>query len=215
MKPDEFQQAWRAQSSETRITIDADLLSQEVQRSHQTFRSTIFRRDLREVGVALALIPVWFVLGKMGPPVPWTWYLTVPVLVWVAGFILVDRLRYPQLPVEPGDTLLNTVEKSLTQVEHQIWLLRNIFWWYLLPPSISIMAFFIHCSWLKAESVWELVISALSSGLILLVVFGFLYYVNQRAVRKELQPRREELLNLRASLQDEGDQPDEHPDASE
>ena len=198
MEPDKFEQAWRSQSSHPRVTIDQDLLATEVQRSHRTFRAMIFRRDLLEVVVALVLIPVWFVLG-IWAALPWTWYLTVPALIWVAGFFLVDRFRHPQLPFEVGDSLLDGAKKSLKQVEHQIWLLRNIFWWYLLPPSISILAFFFHVSWLKSNDTWDVLVNFL----ILIVVFGFIYWMNQRAVRRELEPRRQELLVLLASLQDE------------
>ena len=200
--PNEYEQAWRAQASHARITIDQELLATEVQRSHRTFRSTIFRRDFLEVVVAFALVPVWFWMGSLGST-PWTWYLTVPVLVWVGGFFLVDRIRHPQLPIEAGDSLLQGVEKSLKQMEHQIWLLRNIFWWYFLPPSISILVFFFHSSWLRSDHWVEFVINALPPVLIVVLVYGFLYYLNQRAVRKDLEPRRDELLLLRSSLQDE------------
>ena len=83
MAPDDFQQAWQSQSSQTRVTIDVDLLHEEVQREQLNFRAMIFFRDFFEVGVALTLIPIWFILGALTSS-PWTWYLTVPVLIWMA-----------------------------------------------------------------------------------------------------------------------------------
>src|SRR3990172_11428552 len=150
MDPDKYQQAWQAHSSQTRITVDADLLLKEVQRNQYNFRATIFRRDVIEVGVGLLLLPYWFYKG-ITSSLPWTWYLTVPALIWVIGFFLVDRRRHPQKPSDPSEPLLMCVENSLTQVEHQIWLLRNVFWWYLLPPSISILAFFAHVTLLASK----------------------------------------------------------------
>ena len=202
MEPDKFEQAWRSQSSHPRVTIHQDLLATEIQRSHETFRSTIFRRDFLEVAVAIVLIPVWIIIGQQGA-LPWTWYLTIPAMIWLGGFILFDRIRHPQRPIEAGDSLLQGIEESLKQVEHQIWLLRNIFWWYLLPPTIPILAFFFHVSWLKSDNWSVAVISFLSNALLLVVVFGVIYWVNQRAVRKDLEPRRQELLVLRSSLQSE------------
>ena len=117
--------------------------------------------------------------------------------------MLFDRIRHPQRPIEAGNSLLQGVEESLKQVEHQIWLLRNIFWWYLLPPTIPILAFFFHVSWLKSDNWSVAVIPFLSNALLLVVVFGVIYWVNQRAVRKDLEPRRQELLVLRSSLQSE------------
>ena len=90
---------------------------------------------------------------------------------------------HPQKPSEPGDPLLQYVKESLTQVEHQIWLLRNIFWWYLLPPSLSIMAFFAHVSWLASSAWWEFLCAVLVLGLVLYVVYATIYRLNQHAVR--------------------------------
>jgi len=96
-----------------------------------------------------------------------------------------------------------SVKESLTQVEHQIWLLSNVFWWYLLPFTISILAFFGHVTW-QASKNW---LEALGGGgplfAFLLAIFYFVDYINQHAVRTQLEPRRQELLALLANLGDE------------
>src|SRR5262245_48251523 len=130
MDPDKYQQAWQAHTSQTRVTVDADSLQQVVQRNQRIFRAAILFRDSVEVGVGLLLLSFWIFLGLVNS-LPWTWWLGVPAIVWVTGFFLVDRRRHPQTPSDPGEPLLGCVKTSLTQVEHQIWLLRNIFWWYL------------------------------------------------------------------------------------
>lgn len=202
MNPDKFQQAWQADSAQTNVTIHAGLLLNEVQRSQRGLQSTINWRDCREVGVALLMVPYWFYMG-ISKSLPWTWYLTVPALLWIAGFIIVDRVRHPQRPSGPGEPLLFYVKESLRQVEHQVWLLRNIFWWYLLPPSISIMAFFVDVSWSSATAWWQFIVILVPFALFLFVVYGVIDWVNQRAVRKDLEPRRQELLLLLSSLGDE------------
>ena len=202
MNLDKYQQAWKAEASQVKVTFDANLLSKEVWKSREDFRSLIFWRDVREVGTALMMIPIWIVLGCFGP-VLWTWWLTVPVLLWIAGFMLVDRKRHPQTPSGPGEPLLFYVNESLTQVEHQIWLLRNVFWWYLLPPSVSIMAFFVHVAWDSSGSWWEFALVAGVFALGLVVVYGWIYRINQRAVRDQLDPRRQQLKKLVASLEGE------------
>jgi hypothetical protein len=198
MNPDSYQQAWQARASQTRVTIDPDLLRNEVQREEQNFRAMIFWQDFREVGIALLMIPVWIYLG-IATSSPWTWYLTVPVFFWLVGFTLMDRMRHQQKPSEPDEAVLQCVMESLPQVEHQIWLLRNVIWWNLLPFSISIMAFFAHIFW-QAASVWWEFLGALGvSGVGLFVVYAAVYFVNQRAVRVQLEPRRQELLTLLTS----------------
>ena len=131
------------------------------------------------------MLPLWFFLGHW-LSLPWTWYLGVPAITWVILFILVDRIRHKQQPSEPGEPLLDCVKHSLTQVEHQIWLLRNVFWWYLLPFTIAILAFFAQTAWLDHTGFWPVTVAFAPWVLFLLVLYGFVYYVNQRAVRRSL-----------------------------
>ena len=202
-KPDKFQQAWQAQSSQTRVTVDSDLLLKEVQRSQRDFRTTIFLRDFREVFVAILMLPSWFYMG-ITMSLPWTWYLTVPALIFIAGFMLVYRMRNKHEPIKPDTSLLQCVQRSLTEQEDQIWLLRNIFWWYLLPPSISILAFFAQVSWsIRAAGGAPAITFFMGLVLFVFVVYSFVYYWNQRAVRVQLEPRRQELLVMLASFGDE------------
>jgi hypothetical protein len=132
---------------------------------------------------------------------PWTWYLTVPALVWVAGFLLVDRRLHPRRTSEPGEPLLFYVKESLTQVEHQIWLLRNVFWWYLLPFSVSLMSFFLQSAWNTSGGGWGFVLMASFWGLFLFVIYWGVYRLNQRAVQSQLEPQRQDLMKLVASLE--------------
>ncbi|MEM9645727.1 MAG: serine hydrolase domain-containing protein [Planctomycetota bacterium] len=202
MDPDEFQRAWKADAAHPRVTFNAESLSTEVQRTQKELQSTTFWRDVREVGTSLFLIPVWFAMG-ISMSLPWTWYLTVPALVWVTAFILVDRRRHPQRPSQPGEPLLQCVKDSLKQVEHQIWLLRNVFWWYLLPFSVSILTFFLHVAWQSSSAWWEFAAFGGFLSLFLVVLYGSVYYINQRAVRSQLDPRRQDLVKLIASLEDD------------
>lgn len=218
MDPDKYQQAWQAHSAQTHVTVDAELLLKEVRRNQRDFRAMISCRDYREVVVALLLIPVWFYLGARNSS-PWTWYLEVPALIWVIGFFLVDRMRHKPKPSDPRDPLLTSVKESLTQVEHQIWLLRNVVWWYLLPMLIPMLAFVAQtCAegfWLTARDWWDALGIASVSAFVLVVfvtTFCFIDYINQRAVRVQLEPRRQELLALLATIGDESTE--EHATAS-
>jgi hypothetical protein len=202
MDPDNFQQAWQAQASPSRMTINVGLVLKEVQRNQRVFSAIILRRDITEIGVGLLLIPVWFYMGA-NLSLPWTWYLEVPALIFTVGFMLVDRLRHSRRPPEPGEPLRECVANSLAQVEHQIWLLRNIFWWYILPSALAMLAFFVQVAWMTRAGGWRTAsimaqVVAISGGILV-----FVYWLNQVAVRTELEPRRQELQSLLSSLQDE------------
>jgi hypothetical protein len=88
-------------------------------------------------------------------------------------------------------------------VEHQIWLLRNVLWWYLLPLMVPVFVFIGHVAWLERDDGWESVFEAVPAVAVVVLVTVVIYWVNQLAVRKVLAPRRDELRNLLASLKDE------------
>src|SRR6188474_1947093 len=112
---DNLQQAWQTQSR-TRVTIDADLLKNEVRRNQRNFAATVFWRDVREVGIAVVMVPAWVVLGVKFN-LPWTWYLMLPALLWIAGFMLVERIRQRKQGGEADDSLTERLASSLAQVE--------------------------------------------------------------------------------------------------
>jgi hypothetical protein len=202
MNDDNLKQAWRGQPSGARLTIDADLLLKEVQRNERYFAAMIFWRDVREVGTSLVLIPVWFYLGARNGS-PWTYYLTVPVLLWVAGFLLADRMRHNPRPPEPGEPLRRRVAASLAQVNHQIWLLRNVLWWAILPLAVAMLAFLGQVALQERAGGWWMALAfslvvGLGAG-----VLGGVYGLNLYAIRAELEPRRRELATLLQSLEDE------------
>jgi CubicO group peptidase (beta-lactamase class C family) len=204
MDPDRYQKAWQAHSSETRVTVDANLLLKEVQRNQRDFRASVSRQDFALIGISLLLLPIWIYMGVTQAS-PWTWYLAVPAFLWVIGFLLVFRARYEPAPNAPDEPLLRCVKESLALVKHRIWLQRNAFWWSILPMAIPLLAFTAHLSWLKFK-VGSDALSDVNAFIFvfLLVLLCVIYQVNRRAVRKgSFERRRQELLALAASLGDE------------
>lgn len=198
MNPDNLQQVWQSQLAGRRLTIHADVLLRHLERSRQNFAGLIFWRDVREVGISLVLVPVWIWIG-VAEALPWTWYLCVPALLWIAGFMLVDRVRQRRRQPQLGDPLRHCLARSLNEVEHQIWLLRNVVWWYLLPPAIGIAAFFAQCAWQARDSgLAELIMAGVVA--VSALIFVGVYWLNRMAVRQDLEPRRRELLALIANL---------------
>jgi hypothetical protein len=163
----------------------------------------IFWRDVREVGVSLVLLPIWVAMG-LGMGLPWTWYLVIPGLVWIAVFMTADRMRQRRRRAGPGDPLVRGVKSALAEVEHQIWLLRNVLWWYLMPVAVPMPAFFFQLFWQRSRgNVWEAAIAMSFGTVIVGGVFAWIYWINQNAVRSTLEPRRQELAAMLKSLSDE------------
>lgn len=196
MNFEELQQNWQEQDSGKQVTVDQDALHKLVQRERRSFDSTIFRRDSIEIGIGLALLPIWIWMGVRSE-LPWTWYLVIPGILFVVGFLIRDRIAQKQNQSQPGDSVRKSTERALAQVEHQIVLLKNVFWWYLFPISLTMAIFFVHISFLD-RSWWELANKSIFVGLI----YWGIYELNQRAVRKDLAPRAGELRNFLDSLEE-------------
>lgn len=206
-QPDHFQQAWQTQSAGARLAVDAELLAGEIRSRQQCFHSAMLWTDLIEVGIALSLLPVWIWMG-VAQSSPWTWYLAVPVLIWNIVFTAVYRIRCRPKPSGSGEPLIQCVKDSLNQVEDQIWLTRNFFWWNTLPLAIAILALVAHLSLLKADG-WRDAITDVNAVLFVLfaILFYFVHRMSQRAIDAEggFESRRQELLGLLSSLGDESD----------
>jgi len=196
---DELKRAWQSQAAAPRLTLDAELVIKEVRRNEQQFAAMIYCRDLREVGVALVMVPVWIYIGIRMSSI-WTWYLEIPALIWIAGFMVVDRIRQRPQKAAPGDTLRSTIENSLAQVKHQMWLLRNILWWYLLPLGSGVIIWTAHLAWRARSGGFEMMAPYAVISVFFVLVGVFVYWLNQHAMRKQLEPRRKELQDLLGSL---------------
>src|SRR5437870_11717624 len=110
MEPDNYQDAWRAQSSQTRVTVDADSLLKAVQGNQLALRAANVLGACSEIGTSLLMLAVWIYMGVASPWTwyLWTWYLMVPVLIWSIGLTLVVRARQRRKPSEPGEPLLKS-----------------------------------------------------------------------------------------------------------
>ena len=207
MDPEKLRQVWQAQPGGSQIRIDADVLIREVRRNQQSFRASIFWRDFREIFVAL-LIAVGnslFIVFR-GIAANWPWLLLGVGALWVAGYLALDRWRQRRDAGHYDGALVWHIEQSLKDVEHQIWLLRNIFWWYLLPLALGglIPMTYVFAIGLRRElhgpSVWSFLgLFAATAGTFIAIFYG-VYLLNRHAVRRVLEPRRQELLAMRESL---------------
>lgn len=198
MNFEDFQKSWQNQNAGSKISINADLLLKEVRRNQQQLRTTILLRDLREVSAAFILTGIFIFFGLRQQN--WTDYLIALACFGIGVYMVVDRRFQRRKRPDLHDSLKGCVETSLAEVSHQIWLLKNVFWWYLLPIAVTVLfsVFWSECHSAKPgpEIITDL---SVSLGVVVLVNW-IIYWVNQLAVRKYLEPRRQELESLLASL---------------
>jgi hypothetical protein len=196
---------WQKDTAGSKLTIDSDMLLQEVRRSKELFESVILSRDIREVAAGIFAVLcclgfAFFFFYHGLNVVAWVLALTTLFDLWVVAFFIVDRIVQRKRCPSRGESLTACIEDSLTQVRHQIWLLKNVFWWYLLPPGIGMVIFFGTVYW-QIHSVGKSALIQLFINLALVaLVFWGVYWLNQYAVRKDLKPRKDELESLLKNL---------------
>ncbi|MCK4886694.1 MAG: hypothetical protein KAS96_04850 [Planctomycetes bacterium] len=200
---DELQKNWQSQPGNFTLTIDSDILFKQVERNKRSFESSILCRDFIEVTIAIILFLFFAYIGfelKL-----WPAFLLALISLWIAGFMVTDRLIQKRRQPKITEILTDCTKALLYQVNHQIWLLKNVTWWYLLPPGIGIAVFM---GYIAFEEVSRDGISgsigwlSFISGYLIFCFFFFwgVYWLNQRAVRKELLPRKQELEQILKSL---------------
>jgi hypothetical protein len=198
MNFEELQKAWQSQDTGAKVTIRADALLKEVRRKQKQFRATIFWRDVREVGVAAFM--TWLFLHWAIRDREWSLYLLALACFGVGTFMLADRwLQRKKRPIT-NDSVRACIEASLVQVNHQIWQLKNVFWWYLLPIQVGLAALIGSVLWQARLAGLAVIMGLTAYALVCALVCWGVYKLNQSAVRKGLEPRRQELETLLNSL---------------
>ncbi len=198
MNFEDIQKSWQSQNAARGASINMDALLHEVRHKQRCFRRTIFWRDVREVGVAALLVPI-FIHG--GLTNHWTLHLCAFGCFVVGAFMLLDRWRQKRATSESYSTLKDCATASLAEVNHQIWLLKNIAWWYLLPLGLPMLVFFASVTLVRQASLFSGVLVLLPLAGFLVALYAGIYWLNQWTVRKNLQPKQKELEALLAALE--------------
>ncbi len=204
----ELQKTWQKDTSDSKLTIDSDMLIQEVKRNKDAFESCIFWRDFREVAIAIIMVGVFLyfaVKSKYNLWIASSLVIVAFMCLYVAVFFLIDRRLQRKKRPRHTDPLLACIESSLIQVNHQIWLLKNVFRWYLLPLGAGIALFFIVVAWSAYKVLHQGRVLLMFGANVLggALMFWGVYWLNQYVVRKGLVPRKQELESLLKNLSNE------------
>lgn len=195
---DELQTAWQSQESEPMITVHPDTLLKVVERNKRSFELTIFWRDVGEVGASILVAVACVFFGTIG--FGWPFYVFAVSAASVGGFMVIDRIRQKKRTPAFSEPLRTCIERSLSQLNHQVWLSRNVFWWYLLPAGGGMLFAFADCVYLLRPRLWIDLPVFLGLFVLCAAVFWDVYRKNQRAVRKEFLQRKQELEALLDTL---------------
>jgi hypothetical protein len=169
-------------------------------------------RDFVELGTAAAM-SFGFAVVAFRVPTPWPWLGAALLTLGVGAIFVRERRRRPG--AEPAGRLRERLGAALEEADHQIRLLRSVFWWYLLPLAGAALLVVAGTVWDVAGQMDASVRERGGGGLAAAVVtvatlfvagvFGCVWWLNQLAVRRHLLPHRQEI----AALVDQLDAADE------
>ena len=195
-----FVKAWQCQPGPKLTVADPEAAVRKLRlHEHRTYRAYLILAGLEATMVLLFLFfAIWFH--------NWADYVMAFVCFFICVFTLVDRwLQHRRRSVTTNETLASCIQSSLMQVKYEISRYRSIFWWYLLPIDIGFTACAVSWCWdLSGHQTWWVIVLGMIPVAIWLLFCGliswFTYWLHQRGIEKKLEPRRKELEELLASL---------------
>ena len=186
MNLDDFKPQWQQRQRDLDGSVDH--VVKRVRSRMSSFDRTIWWRDMRESIAAVALI-IYYIFCLFRAGNNWLWICGTGICILACIFIIgvlhwarrKGKAARNDLPVK------DYCKAELTRVDRQIWLLRNVHWWYLGPLFIAII-------------VQVVAVTPDPSGLVIMLtfmvaLFGFIYWLNQWAVKRQLLPLRRELTD--------------------
>jgi CubicO group peptidase (beta-lactamase class C family) len=159
-----------------------------MQRKMKKFDRTILWRDWRE-NIAAIFIALFFgVMFFTGPALMPR--IGCVILVLASAFICWYPMHKKRgvAKTAPDAPVTEALECELEKVEVQIRLLRSILWWYLLPLGVGVLVFYF--------GMQPQVSSKIGFFICVTAVYAFIYWLNQRAVEKQLVPLKREIEGL-------------------
>ena len=206
MKLDELKNLWKSQQQQLADDYFDEAL-EKLQSKMSKFDKTIFRRDMIEAAAASFVIVffVWFAATN-DLPVPAVIGICVIVLGAIEIVVVMALIRNYGLP-QAASTLRDHFKAEVAKVDRQIFLLRNVNWWYSGPILVGCVIFAagIVFQEIDAQGVPPYLTWGIFGGMCatFFLVGWMAYRMNQHAVRTHLLPLRKELTAIYESLCDE------------
>ena len=182
MNDDELKNLWQQQPLREPKISRADLIS-AMQKQATQLRRILAARDLREL-VACAIVIVvfgcfFFFLHAREPMVRLGDLIIIGGTIFIAWKLIYTRRANP--PAPPGATTVESLRAELNSVRAQSRLLGSVLWWYLLPLAIGLFV----STWGSSSGNLG---GKIGYTIFVIVLYAFIYWLNQRARASQLLP---------------------------
>ncbi len=189
MVENELVKIWQSSPNLERVKFEKSRLMIDVQYTVDHLHKKIKYRDLTEQIAIVLGIPVF---AYYAYSIPFTLTKIASVLIIFWGIYVFIRLRNTKKH-KPGAFTLTYLEylyKTREYILIQKQLVDNILYWYILP-AMALMFLFI-----LGPGIAGRLLKIMKTGLGIVVVGAAIYFLNKRAVKKQIIPRLEKIDEL-------------------
>jgi hypothetical protein len=200
MNWNDLKTAWDNQSLLAGPGADLATLQDGFESKRRRLARILFWRDVREAAAGLFVAGVFAYVGWQMGRVGWPIALAVVLMLGLTVFFVRERFRAHQQKVGADASLVAKLEAEIAELRRQRGLLLNVGTWYLTPcmgaAAIVAATTLIHAP--------KPLAAKLAAGLIMLIFLALVSWgvwaLNRWAVRKQIDPRLEELEKVHQSL---------------
>ncbi|MDB6028558.1 MAG: hypothetical protein JWM68_4781 [Verrucomicrobiales bacterium] len=191
MNDDDLKKLWQQQPLRDPALSLAQVTS-AMQNKTTQLRRTVLARDAREVAACLIIgiiFGIYYFTASRTPTSRLGDLIVIGSSIFIAFKLIYTRRKTP--PAPSGATIVESLRAELTSVRAQSQLLGSILWWYLLPLGIGILV----GTWGSVSGVGGFVFNMIYTvGVI--VLYAWIYRLNQRARANQLLPVEAQLKSL-------------------
>lgn len=189
MNDDALKKLWQEQNFPSPPALPDEAQIAAMKNRMTCFDKTISGRDYGEVAACIFIILFFggdLLFRNNSALTQAGCFVLIASAIFIAGKLIGSKRRLPK--AEPNAPVFNAMKVELQKVENQIGLLKSVAWWYLLPLFVGVM---LHNFGARGSFHSKLIYF---TGV--LVVYVFIYWLNQCAVKKNLLPLKRELESL-------------------
>ena len=201
MNWNDYEAIWKRQALPAGAAADVTELRHSFETKRRKLAATLLVRDWVEASAgllgAIAFAFIWWLQGKSGWPIAGA----ILLILGVTAVFIRERIRAHRLRLGADAPLLAKLDADLAELHHQRRLLLSVWKWYLAPCGAAIVIVSLTIS--LHRPAWDLARDGRFLGVYFACTAGMRWVVwllNRQAVRKQLDPRVEELEKLRRDL---------------
>ena len=194
----ELAELWKQQETPMSHTADPrqlERLAASIRDGHRTEQMRLIWLSVRE-GIPLAILVVYF--GYLAVADTPLMFVSMLLCLGIAGFFAGSSIRQHKIEQRFDTTLRGSIERSVSQARHRLWMYQNSGWWYFAP---LVLAFALLVGWAIVDDPNGAKPSDAPVIACMGAVFGGLYWWARRVAASKWRPEVERLEALLADLQ--------------